>query len=215
MIELSEPEFWSKYPIERIVSEAAMLDLRNLTRAIVSRYEQEETRQPSLAFPKLASTDDGAEKKIPQPQFMRPIDLSSGKAVLSLQDMINTTIALKTNLDLEVEQPTGQWPLELFRNPQAPPVDIAAQTDEVDEEESSSAFSQQETQHVKQAIAGLQREVLLLRNDLNFELWLSHENAKRIGKLYQDRILMKSAEAERQGLVRPLYSIVGFSNQYF
>lgn len=187
-----------------------MLDLRTLTRAIVSRYEQEETRQPSLTFPESPSADeDVAERKMPQPQFMRPIDLSSGKAVLSLQDMINTTIALKTNLDLEVEQPTGQWPLELFRNAPAPPVNVVPTAEEAEAEGSSSAFSLQETQHVKQAIAGLQREVLLLRNDLNFELWLSHENAKRIGKLYQDRILMKSAEAERQGLVGIPDSVAG------
>lgn len=186
-----------------------MLDLRNLTRAILSRYEQEETQQPSLSFPGLPSTDDKvAEKKLPLPQFLRPIDFSSGKAVLSLQDMINTTIALKTNLDVEVEQPTGQWPLELFRNPPTPPVNVALTTEDEAEDEEGSSFarSQQDTQHIKQAMAGLQREVLLLRNDLNFELWLSHENAKRIGKLYQDRILMKSAEAERQGLVRIQHS---------
>jgi len=53
---------------------------------------------------------------------------------------------------------------------------------------------------VSQAISGLQREILLLRNDLNFELWLSRENSKHIGRLYQDQILMRTAETERQGL---------------
>jgi len=46
----------------------------------------------------------------------------------------------------------------------------------------------------------LQREILLLRNELNFELWVSRENVKHIGRLYQDHILSRSAEAERQGL---------------
>jgi len=46
----------------------------------------------------------------------------------------------------------------------------------------------------------LQREVLLLRNELNFELWSSRENVKHIGRLYQDRVLSKTAEMERQGL---------------
>lgn len=47
----------------------------------------------------------------------------------------------------------------------------------------------------------LHRQVLILRNELDLELWLSKENIKHIGRLYQDKILSKSAEAERQGLV--------------
>ncbi|KAJ7136538.1 pyrroline-5-carboxylate reductase dimerization-domain-containing protein [Mycena crocata] len=50
------------------------------------------------------------------------------------------------------------------------------------------------------AISGLQREVLLLRNELNFELWLLRENVKHVGRLYQDRVLSRDAEVERQGL---------------
>lgn len=55
--------------------------------------------------------------------------------------------------------------------------------------------------HVSQAISGLQREIILIRNELFFELWLSRQNIQHIGRLFQDRILSKAAEAERQGLV--------------
>jgi hypothetical protein len=55
--------------------------------------------------------------------------------------------------------------------------------------------------HVAQAISDLQREVIHLRNELNFEVWLSRENVRHIGRLYQDQILSKNAEMERQGLV--------------
>jgi hypothetical protein len=55
--------------------------------------------------------------------------------------------------------------------------------------------------HAVQAISELQREVLLLRNELNFELWLSRENIKHVGRLWHDRRLLQTAESERQGLV--------------
>ncbi|CAA7265382.1 unnamed protein product [Cyclocybe aegerita] len=195
IIELSEPEFWTKYTITRIVSEAHMLDLRNLIVALQARYLQH-TKPP--ATQNMADQDEPSPEDIHSPQFMRPIDLTSGKAVISLQDMINTTIALKSNLDVEVIQPSSQWPHSLFSTNSipssennSPPALASLQEDE-------------NTTHVAQAISGLQREVLLLRNDLNFELWLSRENSERIGSLYQDRIVMRTAEAERQGLYNKL-----------
>ena len=56
--------------------------------------------------------------------------------------------------------------------------------------------------HVAQAIAGLQREILLLKNDLNLELWSVRENVTHIGRLYKERVLSRNEEVERQGLVR-------------
>jgi hypothetical protein len=76
------------------------------------------------------------------------------------------------------------------------------QPDRADEDQNQHLPS-----NVIQAISGLQREVLLLRNELNFELWLSRENVRHIGRLYQDQVLSKNAEAERQGLVRPSFLI--------
>jgi len=43
-----------------------------------------------------------------------------------------------------------------------------------------------------------------LKNELNFELWLSRENVQHVGRLYQERILSKNAEVERQGLYNKL-----------
>ncbi|KDR81843.1 hypothetical protein GALMADRAFT_221714 [Galerina marginata CBS 339.88] len=195
VVELSEPEFWQRYGLARIVSEAAMLDIRNLAVGLQARYISGDL-QPSLQ-PSTFHVNESSQEESP-PRFMKPVDLSSGKAIISLQDMIDTTVALKSNLDLEVIQPTAQWPHSLFSTITVPP----------SEEENRSPMSILEqdpnASHIAQAISGLQREVLLLRNDLNFELWLSRENAKHIARLYQDRILMKTAEAERQGLYNKL-----------
>lgn len=180
--------------MSRIVSEAAMLDIRNLAVGLKARYISGQP-QPSLQ-PYPSEPRPSAD---PVVQHTKPIDLSSGKTVISLQDMIDTTIALKTNLDVEVIQPTSQWPHSLFTTTAFP------SAEQNDLPPMATLEQDPNSLHVAQAISGLQREVLLLRNDLNFELWLSRENSKHIARLYQDRILMKTAETERQGLVGANY----------
>jgi hypothetical protein len=176
-----------------------MLDIRNLAVGIRTRYDSDEegSSTSTLAQP------DGAPETTDGPQFLRPIDLSSGKVVISLQDMINTTVALKSNLDLEVIQPSSSWSPAIFSNTTAQPLldqrspsQHNGDQDHIDDQNNIPAVT---------AISGLQRQILLLRNDLNFELWLSRENAKHIGRLYQDQILMRTAETERQGLVCMLF----------
>ncbi|KAH9484023.1 Tuberous sclerosis 1 protein-like protein [Psilocybe cubensis] len=196
IVELEQREFWMKYDISRIVSEAAMLDIRNLAVGLRARYISGRP-SPSLNPPESSSTTSDPRPP-PESHSIKPIDLSSGKAVISLQDMIDTTIALKSKLDLEVIQPTSQWPHSLFSA-------IGVSSPEPNDLPPMATLEQDPNSlHVAQAISGLQREVLLLRNDLNFELWLSRENAKHIARLYQDRILMKTAETERQGLYNKL-----------
>jgi hypothetical protein len=174
-----------------------MLDIRNLVVGMRTRYSSDKDKEGSVAttsaqpdgLPDTTDTTDG-------PRFLRPIDLSSGRTVISLQDMINTTVALKSNLDLEVIQPSSSWSPSIFSTTTAQPSP---------DQSSSSLHYEDQHNTVTQAISGLQRQNLLLRNDLNFELWLSRENAKHIGRLYQDQILMRTAEVERQGLVCMLF----------
>lgn len=162
-----------------------MLDIRNLAVGIRTRYSLDKKSS-------LSTTSEESDGLPDDPRFLRPIDLSSGRTVISLQDMINTTVALKSNLDLEVIQPSSSW---------SPAIFSSTTTSSPDQSSSSQDIQNQNISPVAQAISGLQRETLLLRNDLNFELWLSRENAKHIGRLYQDQILMRTAETERQGLV--------------
>jgi hypothetical protein len=185
-----------------------MLDLRNLVVALQARYIPETDQVLSSNYSDASETEQAEQDTdvANGPRFLRPINLSSGKAVLSLQDMIDTTIALKSNLDLEVIQPSSQWPHALFTSQSISSTSTSTPSSSLSSSSTPipfipTAHEDKNALHVAQAISGLQREVLLLRNDLNFELWLSRENAKRIGQLYLDRILVKAAEVERQGLV--------------
>lgn len=53
----------------------------------------------------------------------------------------------------------------------------------------------------------LQRENLLLRNELNFELYLKDQHLHHIGRLHRDRITDNALEAERQNLYQIVKSL--------
>ena len=164
-----------------------MLDVRNSALGIVAGQQSGTTASHQPA-------EDGNLELMDQSQLpthlIHPIDLSTGRTSISLQDMVSTSVALKSNIDVQIIQPVSQWPQSLFL-PSVPPAGYTT----------SPPDSVMGPSQMIQVISALQREVLLLRNELNFELWLSRENVKHIGRLYEDRILAKTAETERQGLV--------------
>lgn len=63
-------------------------------------------------------------------------------------------------------------------------------------EEESATSSEQ-----NMLIAALKREVLLLRNEMNFEMFLKQQHLQHIGRLHREHVMDTSVEAERQQLV--------------
>jgi hypothetical protein len=116
---------------------------------------------------------------------------------VSVQDILATYHVLKSGVEIDIIDPTPHWPHMLAHSSTSPPLSGSGSTSRASPKESDETIPL----HVAVAISGLQRENLLLRTELNYELWLKSENVKRIGRLYADRILMKGAEVERQGLV--------------
>lgn len=195
-----------------------MMDIRNLAVGLRERYgytglnnlppcgEETKTEQGDMAQSGpgdevervILEAESTLESSNGRSRFITPLDLSNGHVMISLADMVDVTNALKTNIDVEFITPNIQRIASLPSRSPSP----------VRREREISSRTAPEAEHdmgnAVHAVAGLQREVLLLRNELNFELWIQRENVKHIGRLYQDRILMKSAEAERQGLVRAL-----------
>ena len=134
--------------------------------------------------PLIVDTSDTGLGSMNSTPPMRTVKIHS-KPRVSLQDMVNTSIALNSHLDVDIVDPTPIWPYALF------PSEAMQQSPGKPEPGSS----------VVQAITGLQREVLLLRNELNFESWLARENVRQIGRLFEQRIMSRNAEVERQNLV--------------
>jgi hypothetical protein len=154
--------------------------------------------EPSLLDSTTIFDGDTSTAPTPHPGY---VELPSAKPRVSLESMITASVALKSNLDVEIEAPTAAWSSLLFPAGSNSPTKRA-----FDVPSEPNTYNEQLPSHIAQGISGLQREVLLLRNELNFELWLSRENVKHIGRLYQDRILSKNAEVEQQGLVCVLFS---------
>ncbi|KAF7321577.1 HATPase-c domain-containing protein [Mycena kentingensis (nom. inval.)] len=157
--ELSMDDFWDKYGVAQIVTEAMMLDVRKPDHAGSSPAEGEDISRGT----------------------------STRRGQISLQDMISTSVLLKSQLDVDVLPTREQWPDGLLNTLPA-----------------STVRAHSEGQLPQQAIAALQREVLLLRSELNFELWLGRENVKHIARLHQTTMLSRDAESERQGLYNNL-----------
>lgn len=196
--ELTEPDTWASYSVSRIASECTMLDVRNTALGskqfcadIVSA-----AAEPSLLASTTIFDGDTSTAPTPHPGYA---ELPAAKPRVSLESMITASVALKSNLDVEIETPTAAWSSLLFPTGSNSPTKRA-----FDMPSEPNTYNEQLPSHIAQAISGLQREVLLLRNELNFELWLSRENVKHIGRLYQDRILSKNAEVEQQGLFNKL-----------
>ena len=191
--EISEPEFFAQYDTARIVAESLLLELRH-SHLAWQGSSVPEAASPAEANdnvtappPLLVDTSDTGLGSMNSTPPMRTVKIPS-KPRVSLQDMVNTSIALKSHLDVDIVDPTPIWPYALF------PSEAVPQSPGKPEPGSS----------VIQAITGLQREVLLLRNELNFESWLTRENVRQIGRLFEQRIMSRNAEVERQNLVSTL-----------
>ena len=191
--EISEPAFFSQYDTPRVVAESLLLELRHShlawqSSAVPETTSPAETNDIATAPPPLlVDTSDAGLGQMNSTPPMQTVKIPS-KPRVSLQDMVNTSIALKSNLDVDIVDPTPFWPYALF------PFEATPQSPGKPEPGSS----------VVQGIAGLQREVLLLRNELNFESWLARENVRQIGRLFEQRIMRRNAEVERQNLVSTL-----------
>lgn len=131
---------------------------------------------------------------------------------ISLQEMISTSIALKSGLDIEVVDTPSEpgWATTLVekqsqartRSPSRKSIASVSVRSHTPDAPRAAQNEDGVPSHIAFAIAGLQREILMLRSELNFELWMARENVKHIGRLYQDRVVSRTAEVERQGLVR-------------
>lgn len=182
-----------------------MLDIHNHTLNATER-------QAELADAKVkpsSSRSVDSENDAGEPMDT-PLDILSRKASMPLQEMISASFALKSNINIGAEKPTPQLPQFVFTPNSVPPSRASVRSFSLGESKDQNVPT-----HVLQAVASLQREVLLLRNELNFELWLSRNNIKHISRLYQDRSLVRSTEAERQGLVGLYACIQDISNPLF
>lgn len=183
-------------------------------------------RNPSASHNPTAVIPDTPEGEIAstfatrRPYGTAASSSSSDLPQVSLQHMVNTSIALKSRTPVEFIDPVPAWPYTMFHPPAsrnssatatyhsaaASPASHSVHLQDESQPVTGEASDKNEDNipnHVAQAMASLQREVLLLKTELNFELWLTRQNVQQVVRLYENRIASRDAEMERQGLVRP------------
>lgn len=169
-----------------------MLDVRSARLALGERRVQGKS---------ILSADDSDTPRV-QMLNMR----ETKKPVIAMDDIVSTSRLLRSGQDVEIIGPTRESYIQShhssIRSVSLPPEkDVHLKHDRAREEGSSRLVG---------VMAGLQRDVVLLRNELNLELWINRENAKHIGRLYEEHILSTNAEVERQALVCSIFAYITF-----
>lgn len=162
--------------------------------------QQDEPDDMSGNTPRPASSLSKSPTDI-SPRAERP---QRGRYRISLRDMVATSVALKSGMDIEVDigdsQPMWQ-DLLFFGSPSSPGKRSISLPREGKSVKLPPARDKEIPDHVAEAISALQRKLILMNNELNCELWLARRNVEHIGQLKKECELAKGAEGERQGLV--------------
>lgn len=235
--ELEQPDFWAQHDVAKVVGECAMLDVRSASLGLREQLFSQSSllapggrdiRQPlstEVVTPLpivqvLSSSAESNASSVLAP--LQAAHVASLPMQISLKGMISTSIALKSGLDIEVVDKPSEagWATTLVEQqsqarPRSPSQkSIASLSNRSHTPDAPHAVQNEDgvPSHIAFAIAGLQREILMLRSELNFELWMARENVKHIGRLYQDRVVSRTAEVERQGLVRVYIMLMNASH---
>ncbi|KAJ3478297.1 hypothetical protein NLI96_g9847 [Meripilus lineatus] len=221
-------KFWLEFDISRIVAECNMLYVRNASLGLREYALANNTSTPKPLTPPppslphqesgyisdspiLATLSSSVDSSVSSVLSHLPQPMPITKPRVSVKDMIMTSIALKSGLDIDIVDPVPSWPTVHFQGPHLSPLpqtpasssQTGSETPVVAGRFASGSGDNDDNEvptHVAQAIAELQRERLLLRSELNFELWMARENVKHIGRLYQDRVISRNSEMGRQAL---------------
>ncbi|KAG9103706.1 hypothetical protein FRC06_008700 [Ceratobasidium sp. 370] len=183
--ELANQTRWADKDLATVAAECTLLDIQNAQQGATGR---------SIAY-YVPPTPRGSSNPTLHPPSANPLNLplppspaepqidpasrrsSAGDSRKSLQIMIDTHAALTTPM-----------------LPPPPPLP--------DTQDTFRPETQTRPRYIvaEEALSILQRDVLILRNQLNFEIYLKELVQQHVGRLHRDTIVSRGEEAERQGL---------------
>ncbi|KAG9125908.1 hypothetical protein FRC07_005675 [Ceratobasidium sp. 392] len=183
--ELANLTRWADKDIATVTAECTLLDIQNAqkgpTGPSIAYYvppTPQKSSNPTLHPPSATPSNLPLPPSPSEPQADPASRRSSGDdSQKSLQIMIATHATLTT--------PAPPPPLPL-----------------ADTLGTSEPETQSRPRYIvaEEALSILQRDVLILRNQLNFEVYLKDLVQQHIGRLHRDTIVSRGEEAERQGL---------------
>ncbi|CAG8437515.1 1711_t:CDS:10 [Acaulospora morrowiae] len=196
--ELSDTSRWMKLEPADVVAECMGLDMENTS---TSSEMEDLTKKVLEQVDSVADT--GTEK------------VRRTSQAISLQEIMDVHQALKSGADIVVGDDPWASKIISYSNSLTSPTDTSqlsvpsisntkVNSSIPSSPSKPSALSSSNTQA---SISFLQREIMLLRNELNFELYLKQQHLQHIGRLHRDHVLDNRVEAESQNLYNTCRSL--------
>ncbi|THH07304.1 hypothetical protein EW145_g3485 [Phellinidium pouzarii] len=197
--ELADLNRWLSYDVSQIVGECMMLD-SHMANQTSDRHDsrQSSSNTPTSGGRGLGRSGDITMTQTPTTRVAQLDSVPVRQRKISLRELIATSAALKSGAEINISDKAPVWPSILFTPPPSTAPSRVASVDLTMVTSSSPTGDDRAPAQIGETIAGLQREVLLLRTELNFELWLKRENISHISRLHKDGVITKSAELQQQ-----------------
>ncbi|KAG2203494.1 hypothetical protein INT47_008221 [Mucor saturninus] len=193
--ELTDKTRWMKMEPPDVIAQIMGLDLTNAaSRVAYTVPDDEDEEQLDLLDESLWDKNNDTSPTKPISIKSRPPQQQEGEeeGEEAKPVMITNIVALHKALKSGAEVLVGDDVWDAGLEPTNTNSDGAETTQNLKLSDMSS--------ETKLLLAALKREVLLLRNELNFELFLKQQHLQHIGRLHREHVLDSSVEAERQQL---------------
>lgn len=205
--ELDFPPSWQT-DVPGLVGLFSQLDTRN----IISSGPRETKQRPNSGSldiwteGSLLSQETDQESSVHTPQLKR--------ATVSISQIVDTHIALKSGAPVDIMDDLNDFPsTPRVHVSQVPAFEIAAGSlsESLKRYETArgtlspevlSLTSTQRDEARDEAISSLQRDMLMVMNELNFEVFLRRQHLAQLRSLHTEGVHSRHSEMERQRMVR-------------
>jgi len=210
--ELNSVGSW-KRDVSELVRAFALLDVRSIAGA--SQPVESSKLRPSLDAwaegGEILTQDDGSST----PVLDRGTLQAQQKAVVSIRQLMETHMMLRSGMPIDIVNDFVDIPATpRGHSVQIPAYDLAGENllNTLDgghppiprSPENGSFTSSQREEAKDEAISTLQRDLLLLMNEINFETYLRRHYLAQIGTLHKRNVQARSSDRERQRMVSTL-----------
>jgi hypothetical protein len=205
--ELTDKTRWMKMEPPDVIAQIMSLDLTNAASRVAFSASNEEDHElenkqldlldENLWCDEKDEENNELQKEEPIQTHLDEPSTNNSKSYM-ITNIVTLHKALKSGAEVLVGEDIWDAGMELTPSVAANDTTATAPSPTATEQTIDSRDMSQET---KLLLAALKREVLLLRNELNFELFLKQQHLQHIGRLHREHVLDTSVEAERQQLV--------------
>ncbi|CAO3612765.1 unnamed protein product [Mucor hiemalis] len=197
--ELTDKTRWMKMEPPDVIAQIMGLDLTNAASRVAFMTSDDDNKEEQLDLldESLWDKSNDTIENVDSPPFEQVsynTDKQQQQESTTKPVIISNIVALHKALKSGAEVLVGDdvWDAGLEPTVASNNIDETPTTSNINITNMSS--------ETKLLLAALKREVLLLRNELNFELFLKQQHLQHIGRLHREHVLDSSVEAERQQL---------------